>query len=110
MTSLTAHDQVVEAFDELERIRVLRSYSIVDTPPDPAFDDIARLAATVCQAPIALITFVDESRQWFKSQVGFEPHETPRSLSFCAHALNRRDILTVPDARKDSRFADNPLV
>jgi PAS domain S-box-containing protein len=112
MTSLTAQGQssAVEAVDETERLRVLRSYAILDSVPDPAFDEIARLAATVCRAPIALITFIDDSRQWFKSHVGFERRETPRSQSFCAHALGRRDILTIPDARKDPRFAENPLV
>ena len=98
------------AANETERLRVLRSYAILDSEPDPAFDEIARLAASICRMPIALISFVDDSRQWFKAKFGLERNEIPRALSFCAHALGRRDILTIPDARQDPRFASNPLV
>ena len=112
MTSLTA-PKLFEAADKVnegERLRVLRSYAILDSETDPAFDEIARLAASICRAPMAFISLVDESRQWFKSHVGCELSETPRALSFSAHALDRQDILTVPDARHDPRFASNPLV
>ncbi len=74
------------------------------------FDDLAALAAQVCETSMALVSLVDRDRQWFKATVGCDLTETPRSQSFCAHALTRVDILEVPDARADPRFADNPLV
>ena len=96
---------------ESERLAELRSYAILDTPPDPDFDDIVALAAELCRTPVALISFVDEHRQWFKSRLGFEAPETTRETSFCAHALGEGGgTLVVPDATKDPRFADNPLV
>ncbi len=97
--------------NETLRAQSLRSYEILDTPPDQALDDITRLAAQVCGAPIALITLVDTDRQWFKSNFGFPISETSRELSFCAHAILRAEqIMIVPDAMKDARFSSNPLV
>ena len=97
--------------DEAERLAALRQYGILDTSPERAFDDITRLAAQICQTPIALISLVDEARQWFKSRLGLDARETPRDLAFCAHALlNPGELLEVRDARTDARFADNPLV
>ncbi len=98
-------------FNEAERLDVLRSYGVLDTGPEQAFDDLTTLASAVCQAPMALITLVDEDRQWFKSREGVELPETPREISFCAHAILQPDrLMEVPDTRQDARFADNPLV
>jgi PAS domain S-box-containing protein len=96
--------------DEAERLRSLRACRILDTPPEPAFDDIARLAALLCGTPVALVTFIDGERQWFKAHVGLDLTETHRDLAFCAHCILQRDVMVVPDAREDARFADNPLV
>ncbi|MFO7634481.1 MAG: PAS domain S-box protein [Caldilinea sp.] len=83
----------------------------MDTSPEPEFDDICRLAAQICEAPLALISFVDEDRQWFKAQVGVDIGQTPRESSFCADAILKPDeILVVPDTLADERFRDNPLV
>ncbi|MCY7386606.1 MAG: PAS domain S-box protein, partial [Burkholderiales bacterium] len=97
--------------NEAQRIEALRSYEILDTPPDQALDDITQLAAQVCDAPIALITLVDTDRQWFKSRTGMPLAETAREFSFCAHAiLHAEQVMIVPDLLADARFADNPLV
>jgi PAS domain S-box-containing protein len=96
--------------NEVERLVALRGFGILDTPPEPAFDELGELAAYICQTPIALISLVDENRQWFKSGVGWTPGETPRDVAFCAHAILQPDLLIVPDARTDERFATNPLV
>src|SRR5439155_7906177 len=78
--------------------------------PEEVFDDLTELAARICEAPIALITLVDEDRQWFKSKVGVTLNETSRDISFCAHAIGQTDLFIVPDATQDERFARNPLV
>lgn len=96
--------------DERERLLALARYEILDTGAEAAFDSITRLAAHVCNAPTALITLVDETRQWFKSRYGFSTTQTHRDLSFCSHAILGREPLVVNDARLDPRFADNPLV
>jgi len=96
--------------NEKKRLEVLWQYEVLDTIPEKVFDDLADLAATICGAPIALITLVDESRQWFKSKVGVSVSETSRDISFCAHAILQKNIFVVPDATKDARFAQNPLV
>ena len=96
---------------ERERLEALRRYEILDSGREQVFDDLAALAAHVCGTPIALISFVDEHRQWFKSAHGLDALETPRDIAFCAHAiLEPSGALVVPDARADARFADNPLV
>jgi PAS domain S-box-containing protein len=96
--------------NEAERLAALRGLGILDTLPEPAFDELSALAAYICQTPIALISLVDEDRQWFKSRVGLTACETPRDVAFCAHTIVQPDLLVVPDASVDARFANNPLV
>ncbi len=95
---------------EARRLQVLRSYHVLDSPVESEFDDIASLAAQICGTPIALISLVDEYRQWFKARIGIDATGTPRESSFCAHALEQTVPLVVPDATRDARFAANPLV
>jgi CheY-like chemotaxis protein len=95
---------------ELQRLSVLQGLQIMDTPAEPALDAITRLASTICETPIALISLVDGKRQWFKSVQGLKVRETPREHAFCAHAIEQASMLQVPDASLDSRFSSNPLV
>lgn len=96
--------------NEGRRLKVLWQYDVLDTVPEEVFDDLTDLAAHICDAPIALISLVDEDRQWFKSRVGLSLAETSRDISFCAHAILKSDLFVVPDATKDPRFKHNPLV
>ena len=99
--------------DEIQRLAALSRYGILDTPREEPFDDVARLAAQICESPISLVSLVDRNRQWFKAHVGLPLalSETPRDSAFCAHAiLQPAELLLVPDALEDRRFADNPLV
>jgi GAF domain-containing protein len=96
--------------NEKKRLEVLWQYDVLDTVPEEMFDDLTELAARICEAPIALISLVDENRQWFKSKIGVTVNETSRDVSFCAHAIRHEGLFIVPDAAKDRRFAHNPLV
>jgi anti-sigma regulatory factor (Ser/Thr protein kinase) len=96
--------------DESARLDALRSYRILDTEPERAFDDLVFLASQICGTPISLISLIDENRQWFKARIGISEQQTSRSVSFCAHAIRQQGILSVPDALEDARFRDNPLV
>lgn len=97
-------------WQESDRLKALDRYKLLDTAPEEAFDDIVRIAAQICQVPMALISLVDDKRQWFKAALGVSAPETPRDIAFCAHAIEQTDMLIVGDAREDQRFADNPLV
>jgi GAF domain-containing protein len=96
--------------NDKKRLKVLWEYQVLDSIPEEVFDDLTELAARICEAPIALITLVDEDRQWFKSRVGVTVTETSRDISFCGHAICQTDLFIVPDATKDARFSRNPLV
>jgi PAS domain S-box-containing protein len=105
-----AHISATIPKNEKERLASLYCYNILDTGAEKVFDDIVNLAAEICETPIALISLVEDQRQWFKAKVGLEANETSRDVSFCAHAILGNNPFIVEDATKDSRFAENPLV
>jgi GGDEF domain-containing protein len=96
--------------DERTRLSAVRSLGLLDTEPEERFDRVTRLARQLFNVPTALVSLVDERRQWFKSVQGFNFRETPREISFCAHAVSAGEALVVEDAQRDARFASNPLV
>ena len=107
---MTIHDKDIAASDEDLRLAALRDTGLLDTPPDPEFDRLTRLAARLLDCEIALFSLVDRDRQWFKSRVGLDVCEMPRSVAFCSIAIQSDRPLIVTDASRDERFADNPLV
>jgi signal transduction histidine kinase len=96
--------------NEPQRLASLRSFNILDTPREAIFDDLTRVAAQICRTPMAIISLVDKTRQWFKAEVGVGAPETSRDVSFCAHAILHNDTFIVPDASADPRFFNNDLV
>ena len=98
------------SWSEDERLEALARYGVLDTPREPEFDDLVRLAADVFEAPIAVVNLIAEGRQWFKAEVGIGADELPLDVSICAHAILRQGIFVVPDTTQDDRFALNPLV
>lgn len=106
-----SHTEFPVPGNEDQRMKVLADYHILDSLPEQAYDDFAKLASAICGTPIALVTLVDDDRQWFKANVGLDVSETPRSQAFCAHAImDPGSVMTVEDATTDQRFAANPLV
>ena len=97
--------------NEAQRLKALHDIEILDSDPESTFDELTALAAQICDVPIALVSLVDDTRQWFKSHHGLDARETPRDIAFCAHAIAAPDeILHIQDAQKDARFSANPLV
>ncbi len=96
--------------DEAERLAALYELLILDTPPEERFDKVVAFAANEFDAPIVLVSLIDKDRQWFKANHGLDACETGRDISFCGHAILQPEIMVVPDALADERFADNPLV
>jgi len=92
------------------RLKALKDYDILDTPPEKELDDLTKLASMMCETPICLISLLDETRQWFKSRVGLESRETRKSIAFCLHAIQQDDVFEIRDALQDQRFSHNPLV
>ena len=96
--------------EEMERLYALHSLGILDTPPEPEFDDIVQLAAMICGSPVSIMQLVDKHRQWSKAVFGTSPQETPRDISFCHYAIQQTDVMMVEDATQDPRFQKSPLV
>ena len=98
------------AKDEVGRLEALRELGLLDSPASEAFDRITRLASRLLEVPVALVSLIDQDRQWFKSRVGLAVAETPREHAFCAHTIASAEVMVVPDATQDARFSANPLV
>ncbi|MBD2459515.1 GAF domain-containing protein [Oscillatoria sp. FACHB-1407] len=96
--------------NEVARLKELYRYQVLDTPTDSKLDELTLLAAEICQAPIALISFVDCDRQWFKSNIGLTLSQTPRHIAFCDQTIQQSDVFVVPNTLEDERFSNNPLV
>jgi len=104
------NDQLHPSWTESDRLAALRRYRVLDTPPEPVFDDLVQLAAHVCQTPIAVISLIEERRQWFKAEVGLSLRETPLDRSICLRVILQPGLTVIPDLTQDPRFAANPLV
>ena len=96
--------------NEPERLEALHSYGVLDTEPEPVFNDLAQLAAYVCGTPMALVSLLDDKRQWLKARVGIDAREVPFEQTFCQYALRATDVFEIPDAQADVRYASNPMV
>src|SRR6187402_1465140 len=96
--------------NELERLAALKRYNILDTLPDNAFDDATRLVSYICGVPIAHISFIDEKRQWFKSEIGIGVSEVPREISFCKYTIMDKKLVEIPDTYLNEHFKDDPNV
>jgi two-component system, NtrC family, sensor kinase len=101
---------VAPSTPEAARLAALNRYAILDSEPEESFDDLVLLAAHICQTPMAMLSLVDDHRQWFKSKYGVQVRETPREISICAHAIQQGDLFIIPDTLKDGRFRENALV
>ena len=96
--------------NEADRLHALRTLNILDTLEEERFDRVTRIAKRMFNVSIAVVSLIDEDRQWFKSKQGLDVFETPRDISFCGHTINQDELFIIPDASKDERFFDNPLV
>jgi GAF domain-containing protein len=95
--------------NEAKRLLALERYRILNTAPERAYDDVTELACYICNAPIAFMSFIDGARQWFKSKIGVDAEQTSRDVAFCSHTVLGQEMLVVPDALEDERFANGPL-
>ncbi len=96
--------------NEAKRLNELLEYNLLDTPAEKEFDDIVKLASTICEAPISLISLIDATRSWGKAAIGLESGTGPRDTSFCGHVILKNEFFEIPDTLKDERFFDNPFV
>ncbi len=95
---------------ESQRLDALRQLRILDTEAESDFDDIVKLASSICGTSVSLINLIDEKRHWFKAKTGIDVNEISPEVSFCSHTILQDDVLVVPDTREDIRFSQNPLV
>jgi DNA-binding LytR/AlgR family response regulator len=109
LAQLYANGRPVPA-NEAERVEALKSYEVLDSAPEEAFDGLTRLASYICETPVSLISLIDSQRQWFKSKLGLDVPETPRDISFCQYAILQNDIFEVEDATQNELFRSNPMV